>query len=111
MLLPLRSGIAAQHSASTERLNGHWRAEMTGDGKTFAFIFDFKVKGEALGGTVGIASQDREFPISGTIKGSSVSFKGFGLWTGVLQGDTLDLTRELDGGKKQHLKAHHTPAE
>lgn len=90
-----------------ERLAGHWEAEMTGDGKTFSFIFEFTAKGNALTGTVELSSQDRSFDIqNGKINGNAISFQAIGIWTGTLDGDQLTLTRELDYGKKQHMKAH-----
>jgi hypothetical protein len=33
------------------------------------------------------------------------SFQALGLWHGTLAGDHIDLTRELDYGKRQHLTA------
>lgn len=94
-------------SPPADKLAGHWEANMTGEAKVFTFIFEFKTNGDALTGTVEIAGQDRSFDIKdGKIKGNSVSFTGFGIWTGTLNGDELNLTRTLDGGKKQEMKAH-----
>lgn len=101
-------GATLLHAASAaDRLPGRWEAEMTGDGKTFSFIFEFKTKGDVLTGTVELSTQDRSFEIKqGKIKGNDISFTGFGIWTGTLEGDELKLTRELDYGKKQHMTAH-----
>jgi len=94
-------------SPPADKLAGHWEANMTGEAKVFTFIFEFKTNGDALTGTVEIAGQDRSFDIKdGKIKGNSISFTGFGIWTGTLNGDELNLTRTLDGGKKQEMKAH-----
>ena len=94
-------------SSAVDQLAGHWEAEMTGEGKSWVFLFDFKTSGNALTGTVGISTLDREYPISdGKISGNEVSFKGIGDWTGRLDGNELKLTRELDGGKKQQMKAY-----
>ncbi|HXH40676.1 MAG TPA: hypothetical protein VNN08_18735 [Thermoanaerobaculia bacterium] len=101
--------IAFSVSAATvaDRLSGSWEAEVTGDGKTFSFIFEFRARGNALSGTVELPSQDRSFDIrDGKINGYGISFEAFGIWTGTLEGDQLTLTRELDYGKKQHMKAH-----
>ena len=94
-------------SPPADKLAGHWEANMTGEAKVFTFIFEFKTNGDVLTGTVEIAGQDRSFDIKdGKIKGNSISFTGFGIWTGTLNGDELNLTRTLDGGKKQEMKAH-----
>ncbi len=59
-------------------------------GQVFTFAFDFKTNGDVLSGTVGITSQTRTFEIKqGKIKGNSISFVGFGIWTGTLNGDEL----------------------
>jgi hypothetical protein len=95
-----------------DRLSGHWEADMTGDGKVFTFDFDFKAKGNSLGGTVELSTLDRTFPIQkGTIHGNTISFEALGLWTGELNGQELKLTRELDYGKKQHMTAHRSHGE
>jgi hypothetical protein len=49
-LLIASSGLLAATVA--DRLAGRWEAEVTGDGKTFSFIFDFTTKGNALTRTV-----------------------------------------------------------
>jgi hypothetical protein len=103
---------AIQASPAADQFSGHWQAAMAEEGQTFSFIFEFKANGDVLTGTVGIASQDRTFEIrEGKIKGNSISFVGFGIWTGTLNGDELSLTRELDGGKKQNMKAHRKTGE
>lgn len=96
------------HAATApDRLSGHWEADVKGDEQVFTFAFDFKTNGDVLTGTVGITSQTRTFEIKqGKIKGNAISFVGFGIWTGTLNGEELSLTRELDGGKKQTMKAH-----
>ena len=100
------AGQALQASPA-DQFSGRWQAPMAGEGQTFTFVFEFKANGDVLTGTVGLASQDRTFEIrEGKIKGNNISFVGFGIWTGTLNGDELSLTRELDGGKKQTMKAH-----
>lgn len=94
-------------SPAVDRFAGHWEATMGEEGQMFTFAFDFKTNGDVLTGTVGITSQTRTFEIKqGKIKGNAISFVGFGIWTGTLNGEELSLTRELDGGKKQNMKAH-----
>jgi len=106
-LMAIATGISIHALPAADVFTGHWEAQMAGEGQTFTFAFDFKANGDALAGTVGLTSQDRKFEISGgKIKGNSISFTGFGIWTGTLNGDELSLTRELDGGKKQNMKAH-----
>jgi hypothetical protein len=110
-VLLLVAGPALQASPA-DQFSGRWQAAMAGEGQTFSFIFEFKANGDVLTGTVGIASQDRTFEIrEGTIKGNNISFVGFGIWTGTLNGDELSLTRELDGGKRQTMKAHRKNGE
>src|SRR5579864_4236945 len=88
-------------------LAGHWEADVKGDEQVFTFAFDFKTNGDVLTGTLGITSQTRTFEIKqGKIKGNAISFVGFGIWTGALNGEELSLTRELDDGKKQNMSAH-----
>ena len=100
---PLPAGSPA------DQLRGHWEAELAGEGKRFWFYFDFQPKADAITGTVELAGQDRQFPIqNGKISGNHVSFQALGLWTGTLEGSELKLTRELDGGKKQHMIARRT---
>jgi hypothetical protein len=107
VLLVVATAPALRASPTADRLAGHWEAKMAGEGQTFTFGFDFKPNGDVLTGTVGLTSQDRTFEIKeGKIKGNAISFVGFGIWTGTLNGDELSLTRELDGGKKQTMKAH-----
>ncbi len=90
-----------------DQLQGRWVADMTGDGKAFSFIFNFKVSGDTLTGTVELSTRDDLFPIKdGKIKGNDISFNGFGAWEGTLEGNELKLTRGLDYGKKQHMVAH-----
>jgi len=93
-------------------LTGHWEADVTGDGRTFTFLFDFVTngRGDVLTGTVGLSTRDETFPITeGRIKGNAISFKSFGIWTGTLVGPDLKLTRELDYGRKQQMTAHRKP--
>jgi len=105
-------GPVLQALPAADQFSGRWQAAMAGEGQAFSFIFEFKANGEVLTGTVGIASQDRTFEIKeGKIKGNTVSFVGFGIWNGTLNGDELSLTRELDDGKKQTMKAHRKNAE
>jgi hypothetical protein len=107
MLLAVAAAPVLRASPPADKLAGHWEANMTGEAKVFIFVFEFKTNGDALTGTVEIAGQDRSFDIKdGKIKGNSVSFTGLGVWTGTLNGDELNLTRTLDGGKKQEMKAH-----
>jgi hypothetical protein len=92
-----------------DRLSGHWEAELAGDAKVFTIDFEFKVSGNTFTGTVEVSNIDREFPIkNGRIRGNAISFESFGTWTGEFDGQELKLTRELDYGKKQHMKAHRT---
>jgi hypothetical protein len=97
-----------QARSTAGALDGHWEAEITGDGgRTFTFSFDFQAHHDTLTGTVELSTRDDAQPItSGRIKGKNISFRGFGIWTGILAGSSLELTRELDYGKKQHMTAH-----
>ena len=106
-LVVLMTASAVFASPAADRFQGHWEADVTGDGKTFTFLFDFQTKGDVLTGTVELSSQDRSFEIkNGKITGDTISFLGFGIWTGKLEGGELKLTRELDYGKKQQMVAH-----
>jgi hypothetical protein len=117
-LTPARAGGSSQvgHAApvavrhpSASPVAGHWEADMQGDGRRFTFLFDFTVKGDSLGGVLGIAGRDGDVPIAGTWKGNKLHFEQFGLWNGVLEGANLKLSRGLDGGKVQHMTAHRAP--
>lgn len=108
--LPSAAVHVAPAPVTVADLTGHWEADVTGDGKTFTFLFDFIQKGDSLTGTLGISTQDRTFPITqGKVRGNDLSFIGFGKWSGTLSGTDLRLTRELDYGRKQEMKAHRTP--
>lgn len=83
---------------------------MTGDGRSFSFLFNFNPSGNTFSGTVELPATDRSFDIKeGKISGNNISFQAFGNWTGTLAGDELRLTRGLDYGKKQYMKAHRKP--
>jgi hypothetical protein len=110
LFLVIASSSNLNAATVADRLSGRWEAEITGDGKTFSIDFEFRTKGSSLTGTVELPFQDRSAEIqNGKIDGNRISFKGLGLWTGTLEGNQLTLTRELDHGKKQHLKAHRKP--
>ena len=90
-------------------ISGRWEADIQGDGRLFTFEFEFDVRGDSLGGVLSVVGRDGEVPITGTAKGNAIHFEQFGLWDGVLEGDTLTLSRGLDGGKVQHMTAHRAP--
>jgi hypothetical protein len=98
------------HAASTaDQLRGHWEAEVAGEGKKFMIYFNLDAKRDTLTGTVELAGSDRQFEIQhGRVMGNNISFVAIGTWTGTLEGTELKLTRELDGGKKQHMIAHRS---
>ena len=96
-------------AAAADRFTGTWEADLTAESKTTTFVFHLKANGNAVTGSIEIPSADRVFPISkGTIAANAISFQAIGLWSGTLSGNELKLTRELDGGKKQHFAAHRT---
>jgi hypothetical protein len=99
----------AGNGQTSSPIAGRWEADIQGDGKMFTFEFDFDVRGDSLGGMLSLVGRDGEVPITGTVKGNAIHFEQFGLWDGVLEGDTLDLSRGLDGGKVQHMTAHRAP--
>ena len=94
-----------------EQLRGEWSAMFSGEAHTFEVIFNFEVKDDVITGTVQIGGRDDQFKITnGKLSGNNVSFIAIGAWSGTLEGNELKLTRELDGGKKQHMVAHKTGA-
>lgn len=96
-------------AAPADQLTGHWTAEVAGEAKRFEMYFDFEVKGDVITGTVELAGRDDKFKITnGKLTGNNLSFISIGAFTGTLEGNDLKLTRELDGGKKQHMIAHKT---
>lgn len=110
--LPLHAATPVGHPAKPapgSPLAGHWEADIQGDGRVFTFVFDLAVKGDSLGGTLGIAGRDGEVRIAGTVRGNKLHFEQFGLWDGTLEGANLKLSRGLDGGKVQHMTAHRAP--
>jgi len=101
--------LALVVSAGGDWLTGNWQAEVHGEAKSFPIVFHFKVEANDIHGTIEFPSHDLEFPIEhGTVHGNEVSFQGAGLWHGALKGKSLELTRELDGGKKQVMVASRT---
>lgn len=112
IVLFIAAGTPLAAAPPADRLSGHWEAGMTGDGKAFTFEFEFKASGNTFTGTVELSAMDRSFPIKdGKIRGNTFSFESFGAWTGEFDGQELKLTRELDYGKKQHMRAHRTRGE
>ena len=98
--------LLASAAVAADPFTGDWQANVSNEGKSFSFVFHFEVKGATLTGTVELPSQDREFPIEkGTVHGNDIAFQSLGLWHGTLAGDAIDLTRELDNGKTQHMTA------
>ena len=106
VLISSAGALCLPADSTADQLRGHWEAELVGEGRRFWFYFDFQPKANAIAGTVELAGQDRQFPIqNGKISGNQVWFEALGLWTGTLEAGELKLTRELDGGKKQHMIA------
>lgn len=103
---PATTTPTAKHASP---IAGPWEADMQGDGRKFTWLFDFTVKGDSLGGVVGIAGRDEEIPVAGTARGTKLHFEQFGLWDGTVEGASLKLSRGLDGGKVQHMTAHRAP--
>jgi hypothetical protein len=98
-------------ASSGDRFSGTWQSEISGESRTVPVLFEFKVSGSALTGTIELPSRDKSVPITeGKIQGNTITFKGWGTWTGTIGGDDLKLTRELDYGKKQQLTAHRVPS-
>jgi hypothetical protein len=88
-------------------LAGRWEGELKGESKTLAFAFEFTRMGNTVTGTFEVPSFDHRVALEKiAVNGKSVSFEGFGKWTGTLSGDELVLSRELEFGKKQHMTAH-----
>jgi len=102
--------FAVVATAGADWLTGTWKADIHGEAKTFPVVFHFKLEANDIHGSIEFPSHDLEFPIThGTVRGNEVSFVGAGLWHGTLKGKGLELTRELDGGKKQVMVATRTP--
>lgn len=107
LLAALQVGSLLHAVSAAGPFDGRWEAQMTGDGKTYTWTFNFKTDRNTLTGTVEDSTQDRAFEIKdGTTKGNNVSFTAFGWWTGTLDGGNLKLVREIDYGKKQYMTAH-----
>jgi hypothetical protein len=106
LALVLALFLFAANLRAGSALAGDWQADVTGEAKTFTIVFHFTVTQNAIRGSLELPSQDREFPITeGSIHGNEFTFKSAGLWHGTFDGKILTLTRELDGGKKQHMTA------
>jgi hypothetical protein len=89
-------------------VTGKWVAEVPGrEGQTMQMIFNFKVEGDKLTGT--ISTPRGESPISdGKIQGDEISFVQvieFGgnqmkfIYKGKVSGDEIRFTREREGGQ------------
>ena len=89
-------------------VTGKWVAEVPGrEGQTMQMIFNFKVEGDKLTGT--ISTPRGESPISdGKIQGDEISFVQvieFGgnqmkfIYKGKVSGDEIRVTREREGGQ------------
>ena len=91
-------------------LVGRWEGELAGGSKILAFAFEFNRIWNAVTGTFEVPSFDHRVALGRiAVKGKSLSFEGFGKWTGTLCGDELVLSRELEFGKKQHMTARRVP--
>ena len=64
MMLLICGLWSAAGEAQGKTLAGHWEAEMSEEGRTFTFAFDFKQSGETLTGSVELTTQDRSVPIA-----------------------------------------------
>lgn len=100
-------------AASAADPTGTWTADVPGrQGNTMTTTFNLKASGSALTGTV--ATQRGEMQIeNGKVDGDNISFdttmkmgdNTFKLtYKGVVKGDTIDFTREREGGQGQAQK-------
>ena len=88
-------------------LVGRWEGELQHLSKSLAFSFEFARIGNTVTGTFEVPSFDHRVALEKiAVSGRSLSFEGFGRWTGTLTGDELALSRELEFGKKQRMTAH-----
>jgi hypothetical protein len=88
-------------------VTGKWTAQVPGrGGQTRETIFNFKVEGETLTGTLSVMQGDTTIS-DGKIKGDDLSFKvklSFQgndivfLYTGKVAGDEIKFTRKREGG-------------
>ncbi|MGI8991138.1 MAG: hypothetical protein ACR2I2_16365 [Bryobacteraceae bacterium] len=97
-------------AASAADATGKWTAEMPGrDGNTMTATFDLKADGDKLTGTV--STQMGENPIAdGKVSGNDLSFKqklNFNgndaviIYTGKMDGDKINFTRQREGGDRK----------
>ncbi|MDQ6665033.1 MAG: hypothetical protein M3Z23_11635 [Acidobacteriota bacterium] len=97
-------------AASAADVTGKWTADMPGrQGNTMTATFDLKADGDKLTGTV--STQAGENPIEdGKISGNDLSFKqkmSFNgndaviLYTGKMDGDKINFTRQREGADRK----------
>ena len=111
--LALMAILTFSFIASAADVTGKWTAEVPGRGGSQTTTFNFKVDGAALTGTV--ANQRGDSPISnGKVDGDKIlfsqvlSFNGNDItlsYTGVVKGDTIEITREAGGRGGQTFTA------
>ena len=114
----LVGGLIRPAAAHSQSLAGDWNAAMNTPGGTISFRLTFRLKGDTISGTVHRSSGD--VPLSGTIKGDTVTFgyivqyNGHDLnltMTARLVGDSLSGTVDFDGqGEDQFwaVRVRHT---
>jgi hypothetical protein len=104
--LGLMALLSLSFVAAAASADGKWTAEIPGrGGNTQTTTFTFKSSGASLEGSV--ANQRGETPISGgKVEGDNIAFDqkmSFGgndvviHYKGVVKGDTIELTREVEG--------------
>jgi hypothetical protein len=104
-LLGLMALLCFSYVASAASVDGKWTAEVPGRNGTQTTTFTFKSAGSKLEGTV--ANQRGDSPIAdGKVDGDNISFtqklsfNGNDVtinYKGVIKGDTIELTREVEG--------------
>jgi hypothetical protein len=104
-LLGLVAFFCFSFVASAASVDGKWTAEVPGRNGTQTNTFTFKSAGSKLEGTV--TTQRGDTPIAdGKVDGDNISFSqklSFGgndisiNYKGVVKGDTIEMTREVEG--------------
>lgn len=94
-------GIAAQQATDGPKIEGKWAGQIPRPNHNYDAVFEFKVKGEKLSGTVNSEGMDFDI-VDGKVKGDTISFRvgnTQGNYTAKVSGDEMNGKVAFSGGE------------
>jgi len=92
---------AAAPATDGPKIEGKWSGQIPRPSQSYDAVFEFKVSGEKLTGTVHAIGQEYEIN-EGKIRGDAISFtigSTSGTYTGKVNGDEIAMKVKLTGGE------------